>query len=519
MVRDWILLIWLGCISVFVARDAEAQALPDSPSPSLQNAGGQLARVHCAMCHLFPEPRLLDRKTWREQTLPRMKIRLGLEPEKLNRQKFAEILKTTPGFLKQPLLTPDQFEAITQFYLTTAPEQMPPQAPHAPIEADLDMFRFEPSSDRSGDPATTMVRVVPSERRIYVGDLNRKALIALNASGSNEWTLPVENIPVDLLVRTNGSLLTMIGSFMPTEERSGAVLRLTNSGSRLLPDRVLLRDLARPTQTIPADFNGDGREDLLVCQYGNNIGHLAWFEGRADGAWVEHLLVKKTGALCAEIRDLNQDGNPDIVALFAQESESLYLLHGDGKGGFRDRVGLQRPPSYGHTHFEMADIDGDGRLDYLVTNGDNGEYPSPFKPYHGISIYLDRGGRYERGFFYPLNGAFKAIARDFDGDGDLDIAAISFYPDFQGSPREGFVYLENLGGMKFRPRTFPQVSAGRWIVMDAGDVDGDGDIDLVLGSFIHGPTDVPDAMMLDWQQKGPAVVILRNQLQERRAKP
>ncbi len=507
----WLLLV-LAWIALPDSSPVRAQTLPSA-------TGAQLARVHCATCHLFPEPRLLDQKTWREQTLPRMKIRLGLAPEQLDRQKFADILKTTTGFLKQPLLTPEQFDSIVAFYATEAPVTTAPQAPHLPIEADLDLFRFEPASDRSGDPATTMVRISEVEHRIYVGDLNRRALTALNASGSNEWTLPLNNIPVDIIRRTNDAIVTLIGSFMPTEERSGAVILLTNSVGRLLPSRTLLEGLARPVQTTVADLNGDGREDLIVCQYGNNIGHFAWFEGQRDGSWLEHLLVPKSGALCAEVRDLNGDGFPDIVALFAQETESLYLLYNDGKGGFRQRTGFQRPPVFGHTHFEMVDFDGDGRLDYLITNGDNGEYPSPMKNYHGISVYLDRGGRYERAFFYPMNGAFKAIARDFDGDGDLDIAAISFYPDFRNSPREGFVYLENIGGMKFKPHTIPEVSSGRWIVMDAGDVDGDGDLDIVLGSFIHGPTDVPDSMMLDWQKNGPAVAILRNQLMERRRKP
>ena len=194
-------------------------------------------------------------------------------------------------------------------------------------------------------------------------------------------------------------------------------------------------------------------------------------------------------------------------------NEAIFILTNDGKGNFTPQIAFQWPPVHGHTYFELVDFNGDGRMDFLVTNGDNGEYPSPLKNYHGIRIYLNRDGRrFEEAFFFPLNGAFKAIARDFDQDGDLDIAAISFYPDYTSAPRESFVYLENLGGMKFRPRTFRQCIAGRWLVMDAGDVDGDGDLDIVLGSCIHGPSDVPDALMLDWEKSGPSLVILRNQL-------
>src|SRR4051812_24281300 len=44
-----------------------------------------LAQKYCASCHVFPEPDLLDKKTWREQTLRRMKIRMGLSPEEFER--------------------------------------------------------------------------------------------------------------------------------------------------------------------------------------------------------------------------------------------------------------------------------------------------------------------------------------------------------------------------------------------------------------------------------------------------
>jgi len=147
----------------------------------------------------------------------------------------------------------------------------------------------------------------------------------------------------------------------------------------------------------------------------------------------------------------------------------------------------------------------------LVVNGDNGEYASSLKNYHGVRIYLNRGGnRFEEAYFFPLDGATKAMARDFDGDGDQDIAAISFYPDYQKSPRESFVYLENQGNLKFSPWTFPQCISGRWIVMDVGDVDDDGDMDILLGSYIHGPTKVPDFLSKTWERQGPSLMILKN---------
>ena len=106
-----------------------------------------------------------------------------------------------------------------------------------------------------------------------------------------------------------------------------------------------------------------------------------------------------------------------------------------------------------------------------------------------------------------MDGCYKAIARDFDGDGDLDLAAIAYFGDFKRRPEAGFIYLENEGGMQFKPFTLPEAEMGRWLVMDAGDVDGDGKIDLVLGNFSLGPA--LSKSNKDWK-KGPVFLFLRN---------
>ena len=56
--------------------------------------------------------------------------------------------------------------------------------------------------------------------------------------------------------------------------------------------------------------------------------------------------------------------------------------------------------------------------------------------------------------------------------------------------------------------------------MDAGDVDGDGDIDLALGNHTYGPDKaihVPEFLIKTWEQRGPPVMILYNNLRQPKA--
>src|SRR5262245_33010760 len=63
--------ILLGCgIGITVAA-----CFADSPSSS---NGRELAQKYCASCHLFPEPNLLDKTTWKNGALPLMRSRLGI---------------------------------------------------------------------------------------------------------------------------------------------------------------------------------------------------------------------------------------------------------------------------------------------------------------------------------------------------------------------------------------------------------------------------------------------------------
>src|SRR4030095_9716633 len=102
---------------------------------------------------------------------------------------------------------------------------------------------------------------------------------------------------------------------------------------------------------------------------------------------------------------------------------------------------------------------------------------------------------------------YKAIARDYDNDGDLDIAAISFFPDYEPQPEEGFVYLKNEGNFNFSPYSVPEAQSGRWLTMDVGDLDGDGKIDIVLGNFSIGQSVLKSK---GDPTKAPPFIILKN---------
>ena len=496
--------------------DSLLPAIVPAPMPAgpISSAVKQ-AQTTCVTCHVVPDPSLLTRKTWEEFVLPKMSFYTGvnqLDPEK---NEEADLYLASGLFPTTPMLSRDAWQEMSQHYLETAPVDRIPHGPRPIITVGLKHFTLEKPRFRRDPPLTTLTVIDPNDRLIYTSDATLQSLDILSPEGQLLGSVPLGNIPVWMKKTERGIYLACIGHFFPMEERRGQVILLENTPEG--PQRKeLFSRLPRPCHIDVADLNQDGKPDLLVSMFGYLTGRLSWYEALEGDDYREHILFPKAGPLCCVVHDFNGDSHPDIAMLTGQETETLGIYYSDRNGGFEPlHTIFQRPPTYGHTYLEGADFNQDGRLDLLVCNGDNGDYESPAKPYHGIRILLNQDGkRFDEAVFLPMHGVFRAIARDYDQDGDLDIAAIGFYPDYEHSPQESFVYWENLGDLEFKPFTFRECISGRWMTMDAGDLDGDGDLDIVLGSLIRMPSTAPDFVKDIWERVGPSVLILKNTLRQ-----
>lgn len=174
-------------------------------------------------------------------------------------------------------------------------------------------------------------------------------------------------------------------------------------------------------------MNQDGRTDILLAEFGNMLGKLSLHEQQADGSYKERILDYSPGTRTMQVHDFNQDGRPDLMALLAQGDESVAIYWNLANNQFDKKVVLRFPSVYGSSYAELADFTRDGHPDILYTNGDNADFSKMPEPYHGLRIYQNDDGRnhFTQAWFYPIYGATKAIAHDFDQDGDLDIAAIA----------------------------------------------------------------------------------------------
>jgi hypothetical protein len=470
---------------------------------------------------MLPAPALLDSASWQRFVLPRMARRLGIhgigaaaDEEPLEEGDGGALVRAAGIFPDSAIIARADWDRIAAYYLHQAPaHQAAPAIP--PVAVGIPGFRVRIPDIHIASPSVTLLHIDSVQRRIYVGDatFGRSSLNILDDKGHTLTTLPLRSALSGLQTSGDTMRAVFMGQLNPSDAPRGAVALISSwrEGHNPIVDWEV-DDLQRPVFGTWADLSGDGIEDVLVSEFGNLTGHLAWYERLPGGRNRKHLLTSQPGAITTLVRDMDGDGKLDVLALTAQGDEGISLFHGRGGGNFEMERLLRFPPSYGSTSMQVVDMNGDGHSDILYTNGDAADYPGPVKPYHGIRIFLDDGhGRYGEKYFFPMPGAYKAIARDFDGDGDIDIAAISFFPDYASAKPLSFVYLENIGGLQFKASTFADADRGRWLTMDAGDLRGDGTVDIVLGSFAHMNTQGDESARARWHQPGaPTILILEN---------
>lgn len=295
----------------------------------------------------------------------------------------------------------------------------------------------------------------------------------------------------------------------PVDVAKGKVIRL-DLNDKKSKQTVLGDSLPRPVQTVEADFNKDGLMDYVTCGFGHDRGGLYLLSQQANHQYKKIGIKEAPGGTQLVSGDFNNDGYADVICLFSQADEGIWLFLNDRKGGFITQNLLHFPPIYGSSSFQIADFNHDGKPDILYTCGDNSDYSKVLKPYHGIYIFTNLGNwQFKQSFFYHIDGCTKAIAADFAKNGKIGIAAIAFFTDFKYHPAEGFTYLEPITTGKFKVHEVPVNKYGRWLTMDVNDVDGDGYADVILGNFSIGARGLINqkGFIPDWDMFEPLIVL------------
>ena len=461
------------------------------PTPS-NISGQELAAIYCANCHLKPEPELLDKKTWEKGVLPEMAFYLG---KRLLTDKFFDMNPDDISAAIQsglypsaPVLAEEDWDKIVAYYISNAPEKPLPQKEKQAVKVGLPFFEVKMQAPVTASgmrqegvlPLISMVKIDTFHHQLYVSRRDKSLLEIYDKTFKKQDSIVIESPVSDMILSKGGDkYILQMGIMDPNDLHKGKLSKL-NPQNQLT---TVIDSLQRPVHLDIFDINEDGIEDFLICNFGNLMGKLAWYDGKTHK---ETVLSPLPGARRTIIRDMNNDGKPDIVALFCQARERVSIFYNKGAGNFEEDIVLEFPSIYGSSYIDLADMNGDGKLDILYTNGDNADYSIVLKNYHGIRIFSNDGqNKFKEQYFYPIYGATQVIARDFDGDGDVDMATIAFFLDSQDKPTEGFLFFENKGNSTFNITTFVNSSHGRWLVMDVADMDGDGRDDIVLGSFFR----------------------------------
>jgi hypothetical protein len=266
---------------------------------------------------------------------------------------------------------------------------------------------------------------------------------------------------------------------------------------------TLCENIGRVSDARAADFDGDGDADVVVAEFGwNETGSVILLEND-NGEFKPSTIDDRHGLVELDIADMNGDGKPDIVGVFGQELESVEVFYNTDDLTFKTEVLFAaETPSFGMSSLNLIDADADGDLDIVFTSGDmyDGFH---FQDTHGLYLLTNNDGEFESRRIAEQSAILSATAGDVDGDGDIDFIGGTFIPQQSAYGRSkaypALVLHEQTSPGVWEPRVMKCGDCCH-AALELSDLDNDGDLDLVVGT-LHDVSGRPEPAISVWRNE------------------
>jgi hypothetical protein len=295
---------------------------------------------------------------------------------------------------------------------------------------------------------------------VFLGNGDGTFRAAVNYNSGNTSADDVSTADVN----GDGKLDLLVAGPFGSSEGNGLVTVLLGNGDGTFRTASNTGIIVNTFSTVAvADFNGDGKADVVVTNGNNSTVAVAL--GNGDGTF-QAAATYGTGGAPEQVvvGDFNGDGIPDLAT--ANVGNNVSVLLGNGNGTFQPAVNY----SVGGSPFSIAvaDFNHDGKADLVTANYFSG---------NSVSVLLGNGnGTFQPAVNYPTgNQPAAAAVGDFNGDGNLDIAAVN-YTDSTVS-----ILLGKGDGTFQTASTYP--TGGSPSFVGVGDFNGDGRADLATANY------------------------------------